>query len=238
MSKFAHYHFVSNKDAKIRLIRMGEVKKNIFIVGCPSIEVLKSQKKIDKKYFLKKIGINIEKKFIIVIQHSVTSELENVSFQIRETVKALKKSGLIALFVSPNNDAGSTFILREIKKNKNFFHTPSLSLAEYKNLLENCFALIGNSSSGIHEASSFFKPVINLGTRQNGRLRSKNIIDCPHNFKKILKYLKLLNNHLFYKKIIKNLKNPYEIKNTSRKIVTLLKKIKITPNVLQKKITY
>lgn len=238
MSKFAHYHFVSNKDAKIRLIRMGEEKKNIFIVGCPSIEVLKSQKKIDKKYFLKKIGINIEKKFIIVIQHSVTSELENVSFQIRETVKALKKSGLITLFVSPNNDAGSTFILREIKKNKNFFHTPSLSLAEYKNLLENCFALIGNSSSGIHEASSFFKPVINLGTRQNGRLRSKNIIDCPHNFKKILKYLKLLNNHLFYKKIIKNLKNPYEIKNTSRKIVTLLKKIKITPNVLQKKITY
>ena len=145
---------------------------------------------------------------------------------------------MITLFVSPNNDAGSTFILREIKKNKNFFHTPSLSLAEYKNLLESCFVLIGNSSSGIHEASSFFKPVINLGTRQNGRLRSKNIIDCPHNSKKILKYLKLLSNPLFYKKITKNLKNPYEIKNTSRKIVRLLKEIKITSNVLQKKITY
>jgi GDP/UDP-N,N'-diacetylbacillosamine 2-epimerase (hydrolysing) len=238
MSKFSHYHLVSNNDAKKRLIKMGEVKKNIFIVGCPSIEALKMEKKINSEYFLKKIGININKKFIIVIQHSVTSELKNVKFQIQETLKAIKESNISTLFVCPNNDAGSLYIINEIKKNKKLFYTPTLTLAEYKNLLKSCFALVGNSSSGIHEASSFYKPVINIGTRQNGRLRSKNIIDCSHDSKKILLNIKKLDQKNFYKKLTSKLKNPYEAPGTSRKIVSIIKKIPFKSSDLQKKITY
>lgn len=238
MSKFSHYHLVSNSDAKKRLIKMGEIKKNIFIVGCPSIEALKNQKKINYDYFLKKIGINIKEKYIIVIQHSVTSELDKVKFQIKETLKAIKKSNIKTLFVCPNNDAGSLYILKEIKKNKKLYFSPTLTLEEYKNLLKNCFALLGNSSSGIHEASSFYIPVINIGTRQRGRLRSKNIIDCPHESNKILYYIKKLNQKSFYKKLTSNLKNPYEIKSTSKKIISILKRIPIKKSDLQKKITY
>ena len=238
MSKFAHYHLVSNQDAKKRLIKMGEKKQNIFVVGCPSIEALYEQKKLNSFYFKKKIGLDIEKKFLIVIQHSVTSELNKVKFQIKETIKAVKKFKMQTLFVCPNNDAGSTFIIDEIKSNSFFYYSPTLKLDEYRTLLENCFILVGNSSSGIHEASSFKKPVINIGTRQNGRLRSKNIIDVDYSHKKIFKKLKMLNNVKKYKKITSRLTNPYAIKNTSMKIVNIIKKIDISENAIQKKITY
>jgi GDP/UDP-N,N'-diacetylbacillosamine 2-epimerase (hydrolysing) len=238
MSKFAHYHLVSNLDAKNRLIKMGEVRKNIFVVGCPSIEALFNQKKIPAVYFQKKIGIDIHKKFIIVIQHSVTSEFKNAASQIKETIKAINRLKIPALFVCPNNDAGSTFIMNEIKKNNELFYTPTLTLREYKNLLEKCFVLVGNSSSGIHEASSFLKPVINIGSRQDGRLRSKNIIDVSYSAVKIFRCLKKLENRKYYASLIRNLHNPYEKPHTSDLILRALKSIKITGNAIQKKITY
>ena len=98
--------------------------------------------------------------------------------------------------------------------------------------------LVGNSSSGIHEASSFLKPVINIGTRQNGRLRSKNIIDVTYNKNEIFNSLKKLKNEKFYNGLINNLKNPYYYPNTSSKILKILKKISIEKKVLQKRITY
>ena len=238
MSKFSHYHLVSNLDAKNRLIKMGEVKKNIFIVGCPSIEALYNQKKLSADYFKKKIGIDINKKYIIAIQHSVTTEANEASKQITETIKAIDDFKMPTLFVCPNNDAGSTFIIKKIKHNKKIYYTPTLTLQEYKNLLEKCFALVGNSSSGIHEASSFLKPVINIGSRQNGRLRSKNIIDVSYSNTQILKYLKKLEKNNYYKKLVKNLKNPYEKSNTSLNILKVIKSIKFSTNVIQKRITY
>ena len=93
---------------------------------------------------------------------------------------------------------------------------------------------MGNSSSGIHEASSFYKPVINIGTRQNGRMRSKNIIDVPHDKNKILDALRKIENTIFRNKLIKNLKNPYSLPNTSSKILKVLKKISLDQKKLQK----
>jgi GDP/UDP-N,N'-diacetylbacillosamine 2-epimerase (hydrolysing) len=238
MSKFSHYHLVSNTDAFQRLIKMGEEKSNVFIVGCPSIEALFSEEIINEKLLSKKFGIDFNKKFLLVIQHSVTSEINETKKQINNTIKAIKKSNIQTLFICPNNDAGSKTILNEIKKSKNIFYTPTLTLAEYRSLLEKCFALVGNSSSGIHEASSFLKPVINIGSRQNGRLRSKNIIDVNHNPSKIFKALKKLENKKFYVKLTNNLKNPYYTANTSLKILKLLKKINIKKKILQKRITY
>ena len=238
MSKFAHYHLVSNKDASKRLINMGEKKSNVYIVGCPSIEALFNEKSLGKKEIENKFGLNLSKKFIIVIQHSVTSEIKDTKYQIKKTIEAIKKYNVQTLFICPNNDAGSTLILKEIKKNKNIFHAPTLTLSEYRSLLEKCFVLVGNSSSGIHEASSFLKPVINIGTRQNGRLRSKNIIDVNYSKEEIFDSLKKLNNKRFYNKLINNLKNPYYYPNTSSKILKILKKISIEKKVLQKRITY
>jgi len=236
MSKFAHYHFTANSDSKKRLIKMGEKKKNIYSVGCPSIDALLDEKLCSNEYINKKFKIDLNKKFLIIIQHPVTSEV-NSGDQITNTLKAVKKINMDKLIIYPNNDAGSKKIIKVIK-NSNFKIARTLNLQEYKTLLSKAALLIGNSSSGIHEAATFKIPVINIGTRQSGRLKPLNVISTTYkadNISKAIDYA--LNNKIFIKKM-KFLKNPYGDGKTAKRIVNLLSKIEIDNIIIQKKITY
>lgn len=236
MSKFSNYHLVANSDAKQRLIKMGEKKENIFVVGCPSLDALFLEKKIESSEILKKFKIDVKKDFIIIIQHSITSEDKDSGRQIFETIKAVKKSLLPALFVLPNNDSGHDSIIKIIKKSK-IRWTETLSLGEYSFLLRHAKILIGNSSSGIHEAASFKLPVINVGTRQNGRLKPKNVINANYDRKDIYNKIKFCMSNKKYLKMIKFLKNPYGDGKSSLRIVKILSKIDLNKST-QKQNTY
>lgn len=226
MSKFANYHLVANDDAKKRLIKMGEESSKIFCVGCPSLDALKDEKILENSYLEKKFNLNLEKKFFIVIQHPVTSESDISGKQMIETIKAVKKTKIQSLFVLPNNDFGHKSIINEIKRNK-LLWTDTLMLNEYKSLLMKTSILIGNSSSGIHEAASYKIPVINIGTRQNKRLKPRNVLNTNHNSNDIYKKIQYcLNNKNFLKKI-KTIKNPYGNGNSAQKILNVLKKINL-----------
>ena len=236
MSKFSNYHLVANNDAKKRLIKMGERRENIFNVGCPSLDALFLEKKIDPPEILKKFKIDVKKNFIIIIQHPVTSENKHSGKQILETIEAVKKSLLPALFVLPNNDSGHFDIIKVIKKSS-IQWTETLSLSQYSTLLSYARILIGNSSSGIHEAASFKLPVINVGTRQNGRLKPKNIVNADYNRNDIYNKIKFCMSNKKFLKIIKSLKNPYGDGKSSLKIVKILDKIDLTKST-QKQNTY
>lgn len=236
MSKFSNFHFTANNETKKRLIRMGEVPKNIFPVGCPSIDALKNEKKVNRLKILKNFGIDMKKKYLLIIQHPVTSELHNSSNQFAETIAALKKMKLQHLIIFPNNDAGSVKIVKLIRKSKlNFVR--SLDLKEYKTLLQSCSALIGNSSSGIHEAASFKVPVVNIGTRQQGRFKPKNVISVGYSRNKIYFAIKKALSNKFNKKI-KKIKNPYGDGNSAKKIVSIIKRLNLKNFNTQKQITY
>jgi GDP/UDP-N,N'-diacetylbacillosamine 2-epimerase (hydrolysing) len=236
MSKFSNFHFTATKETKRRLIKMGELKENIFVVGCPSIDALKQEKDENYEIIRKKFKINILEDYILIIQHPVTSELKNVHKQFVETIEALKKIKIQKLFVFPNNDAGSLKIINLIKKYK-FNHCQTLLLREYKTLLKNSKALVGNSSSGIHEAATYKIPVINIGTRQEGRTKSINVVDVRYDrfeiFESIKKVLKLK-----FKKRLKFLKNSYGDGNSSKRIIKVIKKLNLKDFNTQKKITY
>ena len=236
MSKFSNFHFTATKETKKRLIKMGEINKNIFVVGCPSIDALKQEENEKPEYIKKKFNIDISKDYILIIQHPVTSELNQVNKQFIETIEALKNIKMKKLFVFPNNDAGSLKIIKLIKK-YNFNYCKTLSLKEYKTLLQNSKALVGNSSSGIHEAATFKIPVVNIGTRQEGRTKSINVLDTNYNRHQILKVLKKALS-LTFKSKLKNLKNPYGNGKASRRIISIIKKLKLKNFNTQKKITY
>ena len=103
----------------------------------------------------------------------------------------------------------------------------TLSLSEYKSLLKRSSLLLGNSSSGIHEAISFGVPVINIGSRQNGRLKPKNVLNAKHKRSDIYKKIKYcLENKVFLKKI-KNTKNPYGDGKSSKRIINIIKKLNL-----------
>ena len=236
MSKFSNYHFVANPDAKKRLVRMGEIKKNIFNVGCPSLDALLNEPEVDEKILSKKFKINFNKKFFLVIQHPVTSENSESKDQIMETILAIKKIGIQSLFVLPNNDTGYYQIVKKIKKYK-LNWTETLKLNEYKTLLKKSSMLIGNSSSGIHEAASYKIPVVNIGSRQNGRLKAINVINARSDKDDIYNKINFcLNNKMFQKKLTK-VKNPYGNFNIAKKIIKILKKINLDQSV-QKLNTY
>ena len=122
----------------------------------------------------------------------------------------------------------------QIKSSK-ILSVDTLSIKDYVNLLRHSSGLIGNSSSGIHEAASFNIPVVNIGTRQQGRLRPENVIDVDHNVDKIVI---ALNKCLAIKNKNISFDNPYGDGKSSQRIVDLLKTLDIDEKIIQKRITY
>lgn len=237
VSKFSHYHLVSNNDAKNRLIKMGEIPKHVFVVGCPSIDAMLDITINTPNEIEEKFGIDVHKKFFLVLQHPVTTELHKAKKQIKETLKAVKKSGVESVLIYPNNDAGSQAIIGEIK-NSNIKYFPTLTLKDYVSLLSYATALIGNSSSGIHETATFKIPTINIGTRQQGRLRPENVLDVDYQEYEITGAInKILNDKKFLNDV-KYCINPYGDGRSANRIMNILKKINIGNNIIQKRITY
>ena len=234
-SKFSNFHFTANKETKTILIKFGEISKNIFPFGCPSIDPLFSESLINKKLIKKKFKIELDGDFLVVIQHPVTSEQDTLS-QINKTLSVVKNSKMQHLVVFPNNDSGSKKILQEIKKT-NLNYVPTLTLSEYRTLLGGKMILLGNSSSGIHEAASFKVPVINIGSRQSGRYKPINVINVNYDKKEIEKAIKKVKSQSFYKKI-KNIKNPYGDGKSALKIIQIIKKLNLKNFDTQKKLTY
>ena len=183
----------------------------------------------------------------ILTQHPVSTEPHLSKFFIKEILKSvsyfIKKYNCQVIATYPNNDAGSEEIILELKKfntkYKNFNLYKSLGNHLYHslmNLSKNKKVLVlGNSSSGIKEAVIFKCPVLNIGSRQDGRLKPENVIDVKCNSKLINYKIKTC---LFDKKFVKKLqkvKNPYFKKNTGKKISKIIEKIKLNTKLIKKK---
>ena len=191
ISKLCNIHFVTNKVAKKRLIQMGEVSSNIFVVGSPDVDLILSKNLPSLQDA--KVRYNIDfNSFSIAIFHSVTTDLKNLKLHIISFIKALKLSRKKFILIYPNNDLGSNIIINEYKKikDKNIRIFPSLRFEYYLTFLKNCEFIIGNSSSGIMEAPYYGTPTINLGNRQNQRAKLKSIINCEYECIKILNCIK------------------------------------------------
>lgn len=191
ISKLAHIHFVTNANAKKRLIQMGELSKNIFIIGSPDIDIMLSKNLPSIIAVKKHYNIKFDN-YGIGILHSVTTDIKNFKNNIKIFVNSLKKSQKQFVLIYPNNDLGSNYIFNEYKKlrkYKNIKLLPSMAFESYLTLLKNSTLIVGNSSSGIMEAPVFGTPTINLGNRQNYRSGSKTICNIEFNQNKIIKLI-------------------------------------------------
>lgn len=193
VTKMSHIHFVSNDEAKKRLIRMGEVGRSVFVIGSPEIDVMnsKSLPSIDmiKQHY--KIPFN---DYAIMIFHPVTTELEMLCSQARNIIEASLESKENFVVIYPNNDTGSEIILKEYERFKNDSRIrlyPSIRFEYFLMLLKNAKFILGNSSAGIKEAPYYGVPTINVGTRQNRRSLNSDIINCGYDRKDILKAIGL-----------------------------------------------
>lgn len=198
VTKLADLHLVSTSCAAERVEKMGEDSYKIHITGCPSIDIaaeIMPNPALDFNPFEKYGGVgDLERLlngYVVVMQHPVTTEYKLAREQVMHTLEAVHEIGLPTLWFWSNVDAGADGTsngirsFRETVKPKNMHFFKNMSPTDFLRLLYNSKCLIGNSSVGIRECSFLGVPVVNIGSRQNGRERGKNVIDVEHNVEDI-----------------------------------------------------
>ncbi len=203
ITKLAHLHFPATEEAARRIERMGEDPNFIFSVGSSSLDIISNLDLENKTPLMElqaKAGVgrvvDLDKPYLLVIQHPVTTEYELNLAHINETIAAVESSRINAIWIWPNMDAGSDGIAKGLrmfreKKDPDRVHFfKSLFIEYYAPMLNNAACIVGNSSSGIREASFLGVPCVNIGSRQSGRERWVNVTDVPYERSAILKAIK------------------------------------------------
>lgn len=240
ISKLSSFHLVATAKYKKRLIQLGEEKWRIKNIGVPELNYLKKIKKIPKNQLNHILKIDINKKTLLVNFHPVTTEINETKKYILNLLSAIKKSNLQVIFTYPNADKSNEIIIKEINKfikrskESKYIFIKNAGADLYSNLLRKCYAMVGNSSSGIVEAASFKLPVINLGNRQKGKVFPANVIQSSYKEQDISKSIKKIASYQYQKKL-KKLINPYENKITKKQIASLIANLKIDNNLKIKK---
>lgn len=188
ITKLAHIHFPCTGLSAERIIQMGEDPWNIHNVGCSAIDAIASIDLSLPDNFIEQMGgsgasLDFKQPYIVVAQHSVTSEYEQAEFQINETLAAVEMMDMNAVILWPNPDSGSDGVSKGIrvfkekyKDDKRFHYVKNLSVENYARLIKNCKFLVGNSSSGLREGAFLGVPAVNIGNRQQDRECGNNVL--------------------------------------------------------------
>lgn len=188
ITKLSHFHLVTTKISKDRVIQMGEDPSNVFLTGCPAMDAIASLDFSISKDLLEKYGgvgapIDLSKPYLMVLQHPVTTEHKSAADQILETIKAIKQIAMPTIWLWPNIDAGTDAIshelrrFREVEKPSWLRMHRNFSVEDYARLMNSCACFIGNSSSALREGAFLGTPSVNIGTRQSNRERGSNVMD-------------------------------------------------------------
>jgi len=239
ITKMSNIHFAASKKSYDRIIKLGENPKFVFHTGSPAIDQIKENKITPKKELEKKYNLKFTGSEILLLQHPITTQSEQSAKQITQTLRAIVKLQHKTIAIAPNSDAGNNEIfinLREYSKRYSFIKMyRTISREDFLGLLKNCSVLVGNSSSGMIEASYFNIPVVNIGIRQEGRESGKNVVHVDFSERQILKAIRSSQNK---KNTTAKNKFLYGKGNASTKITRYLDKIKLDKELIKKQISY
>jgi UDP-hydrolysing UDP-N-acetyl-D-glucosamine 2-epimerase len=175
-------HCVCTEEAYYRLLERG--KQHVYQTGCPSIDVAK-QALNDPPVTETELGgsgapVCLTKPFLVILQHPVTSEADQALAQMHATLQGTRNHDVQRVILWPGEDAGADQISKAIRNERRAHTVRNLPPVRFLKLLTQARVLVGNSSAGIREASYLGVPVVNIGSRQQGRERASNVIDVPH----------------------------------------------------------
>ena len=193
-SKMSHIHFVSHTQAKKRLEQMGELPRNVHVIGSPDIDLMTSDLLPTISSVSAYYDIPFEN-YAVAMFHPITTEIDQIEEQVTHFISALTQSNQNYVLIYPNNDRGSKSIIQAIKPlaaDPKFKVFPSIRFEYFLTLLKNASFIIGNSSAGIREAPYYGVPTINIGSRQNRRSDASTIIDVTCNANDIISAINAL----------------------------------------------
>lgn len=238
MTKLAHLHFAYTEENAKRIRQMGEEPWRVHVTGNPALDDL-----IDFKPWtwqeLEQVGVRLIGDDLLIVFHSPTMEYEKTGEYTDNLLAALEQVGKPVVMVMPTADTAGRVI---VKKMRHFAarypltaqcHT-NLWPDVFRSLMYHCVAMVGNSSAGIMEAPSFKLPVVNVGTRQDGRARAKNVIHVGYSIDGIVNGIEWATD-LGFRVGLADLTNPYGDGNAAGRIVDVLKSIPINSSLLVKR---
>jgi GDP/UDP-N,N'-diacetylbacillosamine 2-epimerase (hydrolysing) len=241
ITKMSHIHFPGADVYAQNIINMGEESWRVFNVGEPGIENIKLTKLLSKKEIKENLGVDVDENTMLITYHPVTLEVDNVTEQIKNLIKALDKVNKNMIITYPNSDNGGDKIIEALDKfdlrNQNVHLFRNLGSLRYLSVMKHCGVIVGNSSSALIEAPFLKKPVVNIGNRQKGRLTADNIIQSSNEVEDIYNAIMKATSQEF-RDFAEGVKSLYGEGNTSEEIVKILKEITIDENLLKKKLIW
>jgi UDP-hydrolysing UDP-N-acetyl-D-glucosamine 2-epimerase len=237
LTKMSHIHFTSTHGARDRVIAMGEEDWRVHRAGAPSLDHLRRQTLLSRQQVEERLGLNLRLPTILVAYNPMTIARDTL-LEADSLFGALESLPDQILFCYPNADAGSRALIDRTKsfiasrKHGKIF--TNLDSVTYLSLLSQVDILVGNSSSGIMEAASFSLPTVNVGLRQQGRERARNILDADAHTGSILAALNAARKPEFRQSLI-GMANPYGEGFASDTIVRVLTTIPLSQELLIKR---
>jgi len=229
LTKMAHVHFTSTETARLRVIAMGEEPWRVHRAGAPSLDHLRRSQLPERSTLETSLGLQFTSPTIIAAWHPVTI-LRNTNAEADAFFAAIEQTPGRVIFVYPNADAGGIALIAKARalaaKRARTHVFVNLDPVTYWGLLGQVDALAGNSSSGIMEAASFALPVVNVGIRQKGRERARNIIDVPADTPAICAALMRATDPAF-RKSLTGMTNPYGDGTAAEVIVRVLASVSL-----------
>jgi UDP-hydrolysing UDP-N-acetyl-D-glucosamine 2-epimerase len=237
LTKISHIHFTSTESARSRVVAMGEESWRVHRAGAPSLDHLRRSRLLDAHDLQERLHLDLQRPTIVVAYHPVTI-VRDTTQEADSLFAALQEVDAHILFCYPNSDAGSHALLERTRaflaNRKDARVFVNLDAVTYWSLLRHVDLLVGNSSSGIMEAASFALPVVNVGFRQKGRERARNVLDAEPEASAILRRIAEGTSRVFRESLV-GMTNPYGDGHAAEKIVQVLTTTPLAEELLVKR---
>jgi len=251
MSKLSHLHFTTNQQASNRILAMGEEAWRVHTVGFPAIDLISEGRYAKRDEVVARLGLDLARPVVLFTQHSVTTEFDLAARQLAPSLQAIEElaaDGAQVILTYPNNDAGGRQIIERLQAfaaravpgtqvhrslGRHLYHGV-LALAQDPALRVAC---AGNSSSGLKETPAFQCPTVNIGSRQEGRLRGDNVVDADYDHVAVAAALRrcLFDNQFRAKCRVAD--NPYWLGGAGPKIADVLARVPLDQALIRKRMT-
>lgn len=226
MTKMSHLHFPSTQQSASRILQMGEDSWRVVLCGELSLDNLATLRPLSREELAAEYAFRLPESFLLVTYHPVTLEYEQTGWQITQLLQAIEISGAVAVFTRPNADTANRVIEDSIReftaRHPSSSYVDNFGIEAYFSTMRLATAMVGNSSSGICEAASLELPVINIGTRQRGRVHGRNVIDVGYEKAEILRAIRIAADPQF-RASLRGMVNPYGTGGSAPTIVQHLK---------------
>ena len=239
ITKLAHLHFASAEPHARRIAAMGEEPWRIHTAGAPGLDRLATTEPLSRAALARELGLPEAGPWLLVTFHPVTLEYRDTAAHIDELLAAIEKTDGFIVITYPNADTSGRVIMERIEEfagrhPRRCRLAKSLGERLYLSLLRHADLMIGNSSSGLIEAPSFGLPVVNVGSRQRGRLRGANVIDVEPSREDILRGIEAAQAPAFRARA-RATANPYGDGHAAPRIVDVLRSVPIDARLVQKR---